>query len=329
MKRLHIFFLAVVAVVVSGHARAQSGDAAYPQRPVRIIVGGSAGGGLDILSRLLEDPLQGTFGTVVTENRPGAGGNIAFNHVAKSAPDGYTLLLTTDGITAAPSLRPKDSVDPLKDLTPVIQLAQTTDVLLVRPDSEIKTLADFVRYTKKRAGEGKPVTIGSPGVGTISHLTGTLYGIKADVEWVHVPYKGGGPAVTDMLAGHIDALWILVAPVISHIKSGTLRPLAVTSAERNAALPDIPTVAESGLPDFKLVDWIGVLAPAGTPQPVIDRLQKEFRAAILDPALRDKLLQQGFEPDPRSADELAKQISINLKLWSETVRDAKISASAN
>ena len=326
MKRFVTAALAATLAIGATLSFAQTNDTDYPQRPVRIVVGGSAGGGLDILSRLLEEPLKTSFGTVVTENRPGAGGNIAFNHVAKSAPDGYTLLLTTDGVTAAPSLRPKDSVDPLNDLKPVVQLAETTDALLVRPDSEVKTLQDFIRYAKKRAAEGKPVTIGSPGVGTISHLTGALFGLKAGIDWVHVPYKGGGPAVTDMLAGHIDALWILVAPVSSHVKSGKLRALAVTSAERNAALPEVPTVAESGLPDFKLVDWIGVMAPAGTPQPIIDRLQAAFSAAIVDPSLKDKLLAQGFVPGPRSSEDLTKQIGINVKLWADTVRDARITA---
>jgi len=324
----HLIFAASVALLAGAVSpcAADPAESNFPQRPVRIVVGGSAGGGLDILSRLLEGSLEKSFGKVFTENRPGAGGNIAFAHVAKSAPDGYTLLLTTDGVTAAPSLRPKDSVDPLKDLTPVAQLAETTDALLVRPDSNLNSLGDFIAYAKKRAAEGKPVTIGSPGVGTISHLTGALFGLKAGIDWVHVPYKGGGPAVTGMLGGEIDALWILVAPVGAHVKSGKLRALAVTSAQRNAALPDVPTVAESGLPDFKLVDWIGVMAPAGTPQPVIDKLQSAFQAAIVDPALKDKLLVQGFVPSPQSSKDLAKQIGINVKLWADTVRDAKIAA---
>jgi tripartite-type tricarboxylate transporter receptor subunit TctC len=317
--------LAVFLSVHDGHA--QTAPEKFPERPIHIVLNGAPGGGLDILSRLLGEHLQETWRQpVVTENRPGAGGNIAFNAVAKSAPDGYTLLLSTDGITATPSLGVKGSVDPSKDFEAVTLLALTTDALLVRADSEIKTLADFARVAKQRAAEGKPLTIGTPGAGTSSHLTGALYGLRAGIQWTHVPYKGGMPAVTDLLAGHIDALWILAAPVVPHVKSGKLRALAVASEARNAALPDVPTIGESGLPGFAVVNWLGVLAPAGTPKPVIETLHTELSRLARDPALRGKLLEQGFVPDGRGSEALSRQIKHNVELWADTIEKANIRA---
>ena len=315
---------AALAVVISASATTAQTDATkFPERPIHIVLNGAPGGGLDILSRLLGEHLQQSLGQpIITENRPGAGGNIAFNAVAKAEPDGYTLLLSTDGITATPSLGVKGSVDPLRDFEAVSLLALTTDTLLVRADSEIKTLPDFVRVAKQRAAEGKPLTIGSPGAGTSSHLTGALYGLRAGIEWTHIPYKGEPPSITDLLAGHIDALWILAAPVVPHVNSGKLRALAVASEARNAALPAVPTIAESGLPSFGVVNWLGVLAPVGTPKPVIDKLHKELSRLVLDPALRGKLLEQGFVPDGRDSKALSSQIKNNVELWADTIQKA-------
>jgi len=306
-------------------AAAQSGAEKFPERPIHIVLNGAPGGGLDILSRQLGEHLQQSLGQpVVTENRPGAGGNIAFNAVAKAPADGHTLLLSTDGITATPSLGVKGSVDPSRDFEAVTLLALTTDALLVRADSEVKTLDDFVRLAKKRAAEGKPLTIGSPGAATSSHLTGALFGLRAGFDWTHVPYKGGAPAVTDLLAGHIDALWILAAPVVPHVKSGKLRALAVASERRNAALPDVPTIGESGQPGFGVVNWLGILAPAGTPKPIVDKLHAELKRIVLDPALRSKFIDQGFVPDGRDAQALSSQIKNNVGLWADTIEKANI-----
>ncbi|WP_036593192.1 Bug family tripartite tricarboxylate transporter substrate binding protein [Ottowia thiooxydans] len=323
--RLPAVALVAFAVFFSSTPSQAAEPAIFPERPIRIILNGAPGGGLDILSRQLGERLQQAWGqAVITDNRPGAGGNIAFGAVAKAAPDGYTLLLTTDGISAAPSLGIKGAVNPLTDFEAVSLLALTTDVLLVRADSPIKTLADFKRTAIERAAAGKPLTAGSPGPATSSHLSGALYGLRAGIDWTHVPYKGGPPAINDLLSGQTDALWILAAPVVPHVKSGRLRAIAVTSEARNAALPDVPSVAEAGQPDATVVNWLGILAPKGTPRAVIDKLSTELNRIVLHPALRPTLIQQGFMPDGRDAAVLERQIRNNVKLWANVIEQARI-----
>lgn len=264
-----------------------------PRRPIRLIVPVSPGGSVDALARLLARPLTEALNQpVVVENHPGAGGNLAFEMAAQAAPDGHTLLVGWDSVAINPALYGRVPYDPLRDFAPVAQTVRAAQVLVVRPDLPAASLPEFLALARRR-----PVSLGSPGNGSIGHLASELLRTRAGAEWTHVPYRGGGPASTDLLAGHLDALFLTLAAVVEHARAGRMRALAVSTAARAAALPGVPTVAEAtGWADYDLVSWQGLLAPAGTDPAAIARLNAEVNRALADPALSARLLAQGLEP---------------------------------
>lgn len=291
-----------------------------PERPVRIIVPVAPGGSLDILGRLLARHLAPRLGqAVVAENLPGAGSNIAFEAVARARPDGLTLLVGSDPLTINPALYPRLGFDPVRDFTPIVEAVRAPQVLVVNPASPVRDVQAFIAWAREAEGR---LTVASQGNGSIGHLAGALFAQEAGIAFTHVPYRGGGPAVIDLVAGHVEALFVTLPAATEHIRGGRLRALAVTGAERSPALPDVPTVAETVLPGFDVVTWQGILAPAGTPAAAVSRLATELAAVLALPEVARDLTRQGFTVTGHDPDRFAALVRAEAARWPEVVRRA-------
>ena len=304
-------------------ARAQP---AWPTKPVRIVVPFAAGGTTDILARALAPELQRAFGQpFVVDNKPGAGGNSGAAEVAKSAPDGHTLLMGTVGTHAINvALYPKLPYDPARDFVPVTLVAGVPNVLVMNPAAAqkygINSVADLIQALKAHPGQ---LNMASSGNGTSIHLSGELFKSLTGTYMVHIPYRGSGPALMDLMGGTMDLMFDNLPSALPHIKAGKLKALAVTSATRSAALPEVPTIAEAGGPALKGYEarsWFGLLAPAGTPMEVVNRLQQETARALATPALKERLLSQGATPGGISPAEFARFIEAETKKWAQVVK---------
>ena len=315
------------ACVLAGALLASSAlaQAPFPSRTITMIVGFAPGGGTDIASRIIAKKLGENIGqSVVVENRAGAGGNIATELVARSQPDGYTILLASVGsLTVAPHLIAKLPYDPVRDLAPITMAVMFPNVLVVHPSVAAQTLADFVKLAKAKPGS---INYGSSGIGGAGHLAGELFRMMAKVEIVHVPYKGGGPAVTDLLAGQIAAVFATPASAGPHIKAGKLRALAVTGAARSPSMPDVPTVAESGYPGYEATNWYAYVVAAKTPKDLLERWNRELVKVLTTPEVRDQLLSHGLEPQPGTPEGLGKHMERELATWGRVVKEAGITA---
>ncbi|WP_454690416.1 tripartite tricarboxylate transporter substrate-binding protein [Achromobacter aloeverae] len=307
-------------------AGAASAPAAkYPSATVRILVPTAAGGSLDTLARLLAGRLEQDFGqSFVVENKPGANGNLAFETATRATPDGLTLLLASDAITINPFLYRQVHYDPVGGYAPVSLVCTAAQVLVVHPGLGVGTLAGFTELARRRAAEGRPLNIASPGAGSAGHLAGVLYQQRAHVSWTHVPYKGGGPAVADLLGGHVDGLFVTLASAVPQIQAKALVALAVTTPARSVALPAVPTVAEAALPGFDVTNWEGLFAPPGTPAAIVDALQHSVAAGVADAAVRERLLGLGFEPVAGGPRALAALVRDNTGKWSKVIEQANI-----
>ena len=314
--------IAVLLAVLAQVAFAQGG---YPTRTITMVVGFAPGGGTDTVARIVAKKVGDAVGqTVIVENKAGAGGTVAVHQVAKSAPDGYTIVLANVGsLTVAPYLIAKLPYDPLRDLAPITMAVEFPNVLVVQPSMPAKTLAEFVQLAKASPGK---IGYGSSGIGGIGHLAGALLGIVADIDIVHVPYKGGGPAMQDLLGGQIPAMIATPPTALPHVKAGKIRALATTGAARAALMPDVPTVAESGYPGYEATNWYAYLAPAGTPKDVLARLERELVQALNAPDVREQLDRQGMEAKPGTPEELTKTMERELATWGKVVKAAKIQA---
>jgi tripartite-type tricarboxylate transporter receptor subunit TctC len=292
---------------------------AYPTKPVKVVVTFPPGSTPDIVGRALANRLQAAFGQpFVVENRAGAGGNIGADAVAKAPPDGYTLLVSTNGVFAInKSLYKSMPFDPDKDLAPISLLATAPQMLVVKPALGMHAFADFLQYARNHPGK---LSYGSVGAGSASHLTMELLKSTAGVSLVHVPYKGFPPAVTDMLAGNIDAMFAIIPGVLQHVRAGKMVGLAVTALKRSNLAPDVPSVAELGYPQLESLAWIGLAAPAGTSQAVLDRLSEETTRGMQAPEVRDLLGRQGFDVVAGSPKEFAGWIRDESTKWSAIVR---------
>jgi tripartite-type tricarboxylate transporter receptor subunit TctC len=308
---------ASVLAVQAVHAQA------YPSRPIRLVVPFPPGGSADILGRALGQKLgEGLGQSVVVENRPGAGTAIAAELVAKAAPDGYTLMLGTVSSHAInPALNPKLPFDPLRDFTPIAPVAAIPFALLVHPSVPARTLPEFVGYARSKPGK---LDYSSAGSGTSNHLAGELFEAMTGTHMVHIPYRGSAPALQDLIAGRVSVMFDLVLTAAPHVRSGAVRALAVTGAKRSAALPDVPTVAESGLPGYEVSAWFGVFGPAGLPQPVVDRLNAEIARALAAPDLQQRLASQGAETLAGSPDQFAAYLKGEVAKWAKVVRNAGV-----
>ncbi|HEY6821613.1 MAG TPA: tripartite tricarboxylate transporter substrate binding protein [Burkholderiales bacterium] len=315
MMRLLAIAITFFAALASTHVAAQ---AAYPARPVRIVVPFPPGGTSDILARTLSARLQEPLGQpVVVENRPGAGGNIAGDAVAKAAPDGYTILMGTSSLAISKSLYKKLSYDLLTDFAPITQAVNYTNLLVVHPSTGFSSVAELLAAARAKPGT---LVYGTAGNGTPPHMTGELFKAYTGVDITHVPYKGGAPAIADLIAGQIPMMFDNVPPLLPHVRSGRIKALAVTSLQRIAVLPDVPTLHELGLKDFDAVGWNGLLAPAGTPRPIVNRIHDEVIRVLRIPEVRDGLTSQGADIVGNSPDEFAAWIRTEVKKWGEVVQ---------
>jgi tripartite-type tricarboxylate transporter receptor subunit TctC len=293
----------------------------YPDRPVRIVAPFAPGGPSDLISRLLAVRLSEALGaSFFVENRAGAGSNIGTAAVARAAPDGYTLLISSSAFVVNPGLYKRIPYDPVADFAPIAELVRAPQVLVVKNGLEARDLAGYRRLAQETGGA---TTLASQGNGSIGHLGGILLGHALGFATTHVPYRGGGPAVVDLVAGHIDSLLVTLPAAIEHIREGRIRALAVTGASRSPALPDVPTVAELGTPGFEVVTWQGLLAPAGTPEAILARLHAETRTAMTRPEVADNLRAQGFEPAAGSREDFATLIREEAARWPAIVSASK------
>ena len=311
-------FLAALAVAAAAPA-----SAAYPDKPIRIIVPFSPGGATDMLARTVGQKLQESWGQpVIVENRPGAGGNIGAAAVAKAAPDGYTLLLVAAGFMAVnPHVYNNLTYDSVKDFAPITQMVSAPLLLVTHPSVPVANFQDYVRLVKAEAGK---FPVGNGGVGTAQHLGGEYLDMVAQMKSLHVPYKGSAPATADLLGGQVKAMLDNMVTLIPHVKAGKLKALAVTSKERVSNLPDVPTVSESGLPGFETGTWYGIVAPAGTPKDVVEKLKKEIVRILALPEMRESFLKQGLQPVGNTPDEFAQYIVAEREKAGKIVKQANI-----
>jgi tripartite-type tricarboxylate transporter receptor subunit TctC len=292
----------------------------YPTKPVSVVVGFEPGGGTDTTARILQKPLGDLLGQqVVVENRAGAGGNIAVDYVAKAAPDGYMLVLANVGALAVNPHILKTPYDPLKDLTPISMAVVFANVLVVQPTLPVKTLADYVKLARE-----KELTYASSGIGGAGHLAGELLRGMAKANLVHVPYKGGGPAMQGFLGGQVDSFFATPISSISQIRSGKARAIATTGAKRAALMPDVPTVAESGYPGYEALNWYGFLGPARMPKDVLERLNRDIVKALANPEAVAQLNKTGVEPQSMTPAEFGKYIEREYQVWGKVVKEAGI-----
>ncbi len=290
----------------------------YPARQVRIVVPFPPGGTSDILARTIGARLAEPLGQpVVIENRPGAGGNIAADHVAKSTPDGYTLLMGTSSLAISQSLYRKLNFDLIRDFAPVTQAVNYANLLVVHPTAGVSTVSELLALARAKPGS---LTYGTAGNGTPPHMTGELFKAYTGVSILHIPYKGGAPAIVDLVAGQIPMMFDNVPPLLPHVRSGRIKALAVTSLARIPVLPEVPTLHELGLKEFDAVGWNGLLAPAGTPREIVNRLHAEVARVLRIPEVRDQLTSQGADIVANAPDEFSAWIRVEVKKWAEVVR---------
>jgi tripartite-type tricarboxylate transporter receptor subunit TctC len=320
MRRLKAALAAVAALsIASGTALAQ---AAYPSKPVHLLVPFPPGGAVDIVARTLSDELSKRWGqSIVVENRPGAGGTIAEAVAAKAKPDGYTIILVASGHAITSFLYPDLPYDPLRDFTPLSLVGSSPNMMLVREDSPLRSIADVLAAARDKPGQ---LSYGYAGNGTSPHLAGELLKYMTKVAITPVPYKGGAPVLNDLLGGHIPLSFNNIPESIGFVQAGKLRPLGVTTAKRSAVLPDVPTIAESGLPGYDTGVWWGFLAPAGLPAAIKARLAKDCAEAVQVAAVRDRLLKIGAEPIGGSAEEFDRLIRSDHEKWGPVIKAAGI-----
>lgn len=295
----------------------------YPNKPIRLIVPFAPGGVTDTSARAVAEALGARLGQpVVVENKPGASGNIGTAQVAQAAPDGYTLVLGFDGtMVINPHVFPNMPFNTLRDLAPVTKLGDAALLLVAHPTVPAKSLAEFMAYAKSKPG---PHPYGTSGTGGTPHLAGELMKQRTGINLEHIPYKGGGQAMIDVLGGQIPLVFTAIASAQQHVKSGKVVALGVPSRKRSAALPDVPTFIESGIPNFEATSWVGIFAPARTPRPIIDKLQREIAAVLQTDKVKERYAVLGIEPVGNTPEQFTEQIRADLARWGEVVKAANI-----
>ena len=319
MTRCKICSLLSSAIVLLATLPLQATAADYPAKQVRILVGGATGGGVDITARVIAGKLSESLGQqFIVDNRPGASGNIATEIVARAAPDGYTLLMGTIAPLAInPSLYGNLPFDPVRDLAPVSRAADSTNVLVVHPSLPVTNVKTLIAFAKARPGE---LNYGSAQTGSAGHLAGELFNTMAGVRMVHVPYKGGAPAMIDLISGQLQLIFATAVTAVPQIKSGKIKALAVTTAKRSAILPELPTIDEAGVAGFEVNNWYGIVAPAKTPGTIIRLLNKEIVSVLGAPDVRDTLYKQGLDAAPSTPEDFGSYIKSEIAKWSRVVR---------
>ncbi|HJS04177.1 MAG TPA: tripartite tricarboxylate transporter substrate binding protein [Variovorax sp.] len=316
IQRRLALLLPLLAAPLIAHAQP------YPSKPVRVIVPFAPGGPADVLARVIGQELSDALGQpFVVENKVGAAGNIGVEQIAKAMPDGYTVgIVPVGNVAVNPSLFP---ALPYKasELAPIAMLATVENVLVVHAGVPAKSLKELLALAKQKPGT---LSFASPGAGSQAHLAGELMALSAEVKLIHVPYKGIGPALNDVVGGQVTMMFGAMSAVLPHVKSGKLRALGVASIQRSATMPELPTIAEQGLPRFEAVSWYALMGPAGTPAPIIDRLNAEIARSLAKPAIREKFAAQGLEPGGGKPQELATEIQAETVRWADVIRKQNI-----
>jgi tripartite-type tricarboxylate transporter receptor subunit TctC len=314
--RVFAAFLVVLAPALAQPATAQT----YPDRPITLVVPYPAGGGNDVLARLVAEKMAKALGqSIVIENRGGAGGTIATRQVAKSTPDGYTLLIATSSLAINPSLYPNVGYDPRKDFAPIGLLASSSNIALVHPSVLARSVPELIALAKEKPGK---VDFASTGSGSSVHLAAELFASMAGIKLNHVPYRGSGPALTDLLGSHVSIMFATLPPAIGLVRDGKVRALGVTGPKRSVVFPDIPTIAEAGLPGYEAVLHYGLVAAAGTPRPIVEKLNAALRETLSDEDLRRRLGTEGAEALPSTPEAYATDIDHEEIKWSKIVKES-------
>ncbi|MBC8022669.1 MAG: tripartite tricarboxylate transporter substrate binding protein [Burkholderiales bacterium] len=311
---------AIFLLALASAAQAQS----WPARPIKMVVPFPAGGPTDVLTRVLSDKLATALGQpVVVENKPGAGGTIGADFVAKSAPDGYTLVMATGSTHSVGPYLGKVPYDPQKDFAPILYVGKATNILLVSPALGVDTVRELIEYARKNPGK---LNYSTSGIGSVAHLTSEMFAAMAGVKLTHVPYKGTQQSIPDLMSGQVGMLFDNVLTGKPNAESKRVKGLAISSRERSPLVPDLPTVSESGLPGFDSWNWFGVFGPAGTPQAVVDRLNAELNRIVTDPAIRERFAQLGFETTGGTPAQFAAVVQSEARKWSKVIQDANVKA---
>jgi tripartite-type tricarboxylate transporter receptor subunit TctC len=318
-KSLGAAFAAVAGLVISPSTSAQQ----YPTKPVKILVGFAAGGGTDLTARFIARELSSAMAQqFIVENKPGAGGSIAFAAGAEAPPDGYTLTMISVAYAVNPAIY-KVKFDPMVDMTPIVQTAEGPLIIVANPKLPVKTVGDLIALAKAKPGQ---LTYATPGQGGTSHLAAELLSSMAGIRMNHIPYKGGAPALTDTIAGQTDLCFNVVSSTLPHVRSGRLRAIAVTSAKRMPSEPNIPTVAESGVPGYEVNQWYGIIGPRGLPAPVVTRLNGEVAQVLKTKEAADHLRNEGLVPASGTPDQFRALIGKELQAWRKVVTDIGLKA---
>jgi tripartite-type tricarboxylate transporter receptor subunit TctC len=322
LNRRRFVGLATATVAAPSILSSRALGADWPVKPVRVVVPFAPGGSTDITARLVSNRLQQVWGqSVVVENKPGAGGNIAADMVAHSDPDGYTILISGPPLATNQFLYPSLTYDPIGDFAPVTLLITQPNLMCVPNSSPAKSVKEFIAYCNENKGK---VTYASSGNGTTLHLSGELFKRLAKVEMIHIPYRGGAPAINDLIPGRVDVIFDNMPSIISHVRAGSLRGLAVTTKERVAVVPDMPTIAESGVPGFDVFSWFGFFVPARTPEGVVARINADTNAALAHASVKSRFDDLGATPKGSTPSELAAFLKSEIDKWGPVIREAKI-----
>jgi len=299
-------------------------DGPYPDKPIRFVVPYPPGGGTDVVARIVQQRLQAALGQpIVIDNRGGAGGSLGTDIVAKAAPDGYTVLFTLSSHTINPAIFPKLPFDTIKDFEPVGLVASLPQLLASNMTVPVRNVADVVAQAKAAPDKFSFASVGN---GSPGHLAGELMVLRTGAPMAHIPYRGGGPAVTDVIGGQVPLLWVSIPAAAAQVKAGKLRALAVSTTKRSPAFPDVPTMQEAGVADFEVDSWYAMLVPAKTPRPIIDRLNKALNTVLAEPAIRAQLIDQGADAVGGTPEALAKVIAAEVPKWIKLAKDANIKA---
>lgn len=315
-------FLIAATALWAGVALAQSGS--YPNKPIKFIVPYPPGGGTDVIARIVQEPLSTNLGQqIIIDNRGGAGGSIGSEAAARSPADGYTVLFTLSSHTINPAIYPKLAFNTEKDFLPVVTIASLPQILVANPDFPAKNVKDVIDMAKAKPGT---IAYASVGNGSPGHLAGAMMAGAANVKMTHIPYRGGGPAVTDVMGGQVPLLWVSIPAAANFVKAGKLKALAVSTTKRSAVFPDVPTMIESGFKDFEVDSWYAMFVPANTPKAAIDRLNAAANKVLASPEVKEKLLNQGAEAVGGSPEALGRVVKAELVKWDKVVKENGIKA---
>ena len=315
--------LAVAAALAPLGVAAQQ-RSAYPDKPVKFVVPYPPGGGTDVIARIVQGRFQAVLGQpVIIDNRGGGGGSLGTDIVAKAPPDGYTVLFTLSSHTINPAIYPKLPFDTAKDFEPVGTVASLPQILVANPQFPANTVPELIALAKQRPAF---VQFASVGNGSPGHLAGELFNVRTGTQILHVPYRGGGPAINDVLGGQVPLLWVSIPAAAQFVKSGKLKALAVSTRKRSAAFPDVPTMQEAGVADFEVDSWYAMFVPAKTPKAIVDKLNQALNSVVSEPEIRERLLAQGSEAVGGTPDALGKIVTAELDKWAKLVKQANIKA---